>query len=162
LFKVWAIVLPVPFVAPVIPPVIVPTVQLNVLGAVALSGMFVAVLLQIANVDGTPVIAGVGLTVTVIVYGAAAGQLPPVEVGVTMYSTVPAVALLGLVNVCVIVAPLPALAPVMLPVIVPIVQLNVLGAVALSGMFVAVLLQIANVDGTPVTTGVGFTVTVTV
>jgi hypothetical protein len=67
LVNVCAIVLPVPFVAPVIPPVIVPTVQLNVLGAVALSGMFVAVLLQIAKVDGTPVTTGVGLTVTVTV-----------------------------------------------------------------------------------------------
>src|SRR5205085_3095927 len=78
------------------PPVIVPIVHANVLGAVALSGMFVAVLLQIAAVDGTPVTCGVGFTVTVIVYGAAAGQLPPVDVGVTRYCTVPAVALLGL------------------------------------------------------------------
>ena len=81
------------------PPVTVPIVHANVLGAVAFSGMLVAVLLQIACVAGTPVITGVGLTVTVIVYGAAAGQLPPVDVGVTIYSTVPAVALLGLVSV---------------------------------------------------------------
>ena len=48
-------------------PVIVPTVQVNVLGAVAFNAIFVAVLLQIATVDGTPVTTGVGLTVTVIV-----------------------------------------------------------------------------------------------
>lgn len=65
LFKVWAIVLPLPPLAPVIPPVIAPIVQLNVLGAVALNGIFVAVLLQIANVAGTPVTTGVGCTVTV-------------------------------------------------------------------------------------------------
>jgi hypothetical protein len=62
-----------------------PIVQANVLGAVAARGMFVAVLLQMATVAGTPVIAGVGLTVTVIVYELLAGQLPPVEVGVTRY-----------------------------------------------------------------------------
>jgi hypothetical protein len=140
----------------------VPIVQANVLGAVADRGMFVAVLLQIATVAGTPVITGVGFTVTVITYGALDGQLPPVEVGVTRYSTVPEVALLGFVNVCAIVLPVPADAPVMLPVIVPIVHAKVLGAVAVNGMFVAVLLQIANVEGTPVTTGVGFTVTVIV
>jgi hypothetical protein len=56
--------------------------------------------------------------------------------------------------------PLPALAPEMPPVIAPIVQLNVLGAVALSGIFVVVLLQMATVAGTPVITGLGLTVTV--
>ena len=81
--------------------------------------------------------------------------MPAVDVGVTRYSTVPGVALLGLFSVCAMVLPLPALAPVMPPVIVPIVQANVLGAVALSAMFVAVLLHIATVEGTPVTTGVG-------
>jgi hypothetical protein len=162
LLNVCAIVLPLPALAPVMLPVIVPIVQANVLGAVAVKGIFVAVLLQIATVDGTPVTTGVGLTVTVIVYGALAGQLPPVEVGVTRYSTVPAVALLGLDKVWAMVLPLPALAPVILPVIVPIVQSNVLGAVAFKGIFVAVLLHIATVAGTPVTTGVGFTVTVIV
>ena len=70
--------------------------------------------------------------------------------------------MLGLVSVCAIVLPVPALAPVMLPVIVPMLQLNVLGAVAFNGIFVAVLLQIATAEGTPVTSGIGFTVTVTV
>jgi hypothetical protein len=71
-------------------------------------------------------------------------------------------ALLGLVNVCAIVLPLPAAAPVTPPVTVPMVQLNVLGALAVKGILVAVLLQIESVAGTPVTTGVGLTVTVTV
>jgi hypothetical protein len=43
LFKVCAIRLPVPAVAPVIPPVIVPTVHANVLVALAVNAMFVAV-----------------------------------------------------------------------------------------------------------------------
>jgi hypothetical protein len=58
------------------------------------------------------------------------------------------------------VLPLPALAPEILPVMAPIVQAKVLGAVAVKGMFVAVLLQIAAVAGTPVIAGVEFTVTV--
>lgn len=57
---------PAPAVAPVIPPVMVPMVQLNVLAVVDVSAMFVAVLLQIAAVFGV-VTAGVGFTVTVIV-----------------------------------------------------------------------------------------------
>jgi hypothetical protein len=67
LFKVCAIVEPDPFDAPVIPPVIVPIVHANVLGALAVKGIFVAVLLQIESVGATPVITGVGFTVTVIV-----------------------------------------------------------------------------------------------
>jgi uncharacterized protein (DUF433 family) len=160
LMSVCEIVLPLPAAAPVIPPVTVPMVHANVLGAVAVKGILVAVLLQIATVAGTPAIAGVGLTVTVIVYGALAAQLPTVEVGVTRYWTVPAVVLLGLPSVCAMVLPLPALAPVMLPVIVPMVHANVLGAVAVNGILVAVLLQMAAVAGTPVITGRGFTVTV--
>jgi hypothetical protein len=67
------------------PPVIVPIVQVNVLGVVAVRLMFVAVLLHIAAVAGTPVTCGVGLTVTVTVYAPAAGQLPAVDVGVIKY-----------------------------------------------------------------------------
>jgi hypothetical protein len=79
--------------------VIVPIVHVNVLGAVAVSGMFVVELLHIATVEGTPVICGSGLTVTIILYGADATQLPPVEVGVTRYSTVPATAFPGFTSV---------------------------------------------------------------
>jgi hypothetical protein len=84
-----------------------------------------------------------------------------VEVGVTIYSTVPAVLLLGLLSVWLIVLPEPALAPVILPVIVPTVQVKVLGALAVSKMFGPVPLHVAAVDAF-VTTGVGFTVTVIV
>jgi hypothetical protein len=66
LVNVWAIVAPELFVAPVIPPVIVPTVHVNVLAAVAVSAIFVAVALQIVTVLAV-VTTGVGLTVTVIV-----------------------------------------------------------------------------------------------
>jgi hypothetical protein len=69
--------------------------------------------------------------------------------------------LLGLVRVCAIVLPDDPVAPVILPVIVPTVQVNVLGAVAVNAMFVAVPLQIAAVLAV-VTAGVGLTVTVMV
>jgi hypothetical protein len=141
-------------------PVIVPTVQVNVLAAVAVNAILVAVPLQIAAVFAV-VTAGVGLTVTVIVYGAPGHAVVAVDVGVTIYCTVPAVALLGLVSVCAMVLPDPALAPVMLPVIVPTVQLNVLAAVDVNAMFVAVPLQIEAVLAV-VTAGVGLTVTVIV
>jgi hypothetical protein len=85
LTSVCAIVDPLPALAPVIPPVIVPIVHANVLGAVAVNGIFVAVLLQIDAVAGTPVITGLGFTVTVMVYAELAGHKPPVEVGVTRY-----------------------------------------------------------------------------
>jgi hypothetical protein len=58
---------------------------LNVLGDVAVNEIFVVVLLHIATAEGTPVIWGIGFTVTVITYGVLAAQLPPVEVGVTRY-----------------------------------------------------------------------------
>ena len=82
-----------------IAPVTAPIVHVYVLGAVELNAMFVAVLLQILVVDGTPDICGVGLTVTTTLYGADEGQLPVVLVAVIKYSTVPAVALLGLISV---------------------------------------------------------------
>jgi hypothetical protein len=69
--------------------------------------------------------------------------------------------LLGLVNVCAIVLPEPALPPVMLPVIGPTVHVNVLGVLDARLMFVAVPLQIVAVAGV-VIDGVGFTVTVAV
>ena len=49
-------------------------------------------------------------------------QLPVVDVGVTEYTTEPAVEVLGLVNVCDIVAPELALEPVIAPVLVPSVH----------------------------------------
>jgi hypothetical protein len=139
------------------PPLIVPMVHANVLGALAVSAILVLVLLQIAVVAAF-VTAGVGFTVTVIVYGAPT-QLPVTEVGVTMYWTVPATALLGLVSTWFIVLPDPAEAPVIPPLIVPIVHVNVDGALAVNAMFGLVALQIVAVAEL-VTAGFGFTVTV--
>ncbi len=146
--------------APVIPPVTVPTVQLNVLAVDAINAMFVALPLQIAAVLAV-VTVGIGLTVTVIVYGDPAQPGVAVEVGVTMYCTVPAVVLLGLVSACAMVLPLPLDAPVIPPVTVPTVQLNVLEAVDVKAMLVAVPLQMAAVLRV-VTDGTGLTVTVIV
>ena len=74
----------------------VPIVQLKVLGALDVIVIFGLVPLHILTVAGLVTI-GLGLTVTVIVYGVPAHE-PVVDVGVIMYWTVPAVALLGLVS----------------------------------------------------------------
>jgi hypothetical protein len=150
---------PLPEDAPEMLPLMVPIVQLNVEGAVAASVMFGLVALQIAT-DAGLLTAGLGLTVTVIVNGAPA-QAPVVDVGVTIYSTLPAVALLGLVSVWLMVDPDPALAPVIPPFTAPIVHAKLLGALAVSAMFGPVPVQIDVADAL-VTAGVGFTVTVIV
>ncbi len=84
-------------VAPVTPPVIVPMVQVKLLAALAVKETLLPAPLHIVFVEAV-VTTGIGLTVTVIVVAAPA-HVPVVDVGVTMYSTVPALALLGLVNV---------------------------------------------------------------
>jgi hypothetical protein len=99
-----------------------------------------------------------GETVTVIVY-AELVQLPATAVAVTMYCTVPALVLLGLVNIWLMVLPDPGLAPVMLPVIAPMVQVVVLAALVVNEILVAVPVQIVLVLAV-VTAGWGFTVTV--
>jgi hypothetical protein len=159
LVKVWLMVLPLPAVAPVIPPLMVPIVHANVLAALAVREMLGPVPLQI-DVVAAFVTAGVGFTVTVMVYGAPT-QPPVTDVGVTMYCTVPAVALLGLVRVWLIELPDPAVAPVMAPVMVPTVQVKVLDALAVSDIPVPVPLQI-EVVAAFVTAGVGLTVIVIV
>jgi hypothetical protein len=158
--SVCAIVDPLPALAPVILPVIVPTVQVNELAALAVNAMLVVLPLQIVAVLAV-VTTGFGFTVTVIVYEGPGHAGLAVDVGITIYWTVPAVALEGLVSVCAIVEPLPPLAPVILPVIAPTVQVNVLAVLAVKEIFVAVPLQIAAVFAV-VTTGVGLTVTVIV
>jgi hypothetical protein len=87
--------------------------------------------------------------------------LPVVDVGVTIYSTVPADELPGLVSVWLMVVPDPAVAPEMLPVTAPIVHENVLAVVAVKAMFGLVPLQMETF-GVLVTAGVGLTVTVIV
>jgi hypothetical protein len=147
---------PPPAVAPVIPPVIVPTVHVKLAGALDVREMLVAVPLQISAV-GALVTTGVGFTVTVIEYGVPV-QPPVVDVGVTIYSTLPADELPGFVNVWLMVDPDPALAPEILPLIAPIVHVNVLGALEVSARFVLLPLQIDKEDAL-VTTGLGLTVT---
>lgn len=74
---------PDPALAPVIPPVIVPTVQLNVLGVDEVRLMLVVAPLQIVAV-ATVVTDGLGLTVTVIVKAVPVHD-PVTEVGVIIY-----------------------------------------------------------------------------
>jgi len=139
--------------------VIVPTLQANELGALAVRVMFGLVPLHVLAVAALVTVVA-GFTVTVIVYGAPA-HVPVVDVGVTIYSTDPAVDVLGLVRIWLIVAPVPAPAPVMLPVIVPTTQLKLLGTLAVRLMFGPVPLQVLAVVAL-VTVGVGLTVTVMV
>ena len=81
---------------PVIPPLMGPIVQLNVLDVLDVRVMLGANPLQIVSV-GKFVTIGVGSTITVMVNDGP-GQLA-VEVGVTIYGTVPDVVLLGLVSI---------------------------------------------------------------
>ena len=77
-------------------PVIVPSVQVKVLARLAVNEILVLVPLQIVF-PAELVTAGGGFTVTVIVDAAPVHE-PVVEVGVTIYCTVPATVLLGLVS----------------------------------------------------------------
>ena len=79
------------------PPAIVPIVHVNVLGALAVKLILGPVPLQVVAMLDI-VTTGFGFTATVMVKGVP-GQEPSVEVGVTIYCTVPAVVLLGLVSV---------------------------------------------------------------
>ena len=74
------IVLPDPELAPVIPPVIIPTDQVNVLGIEAFNDIFGPIPLQIIAVLAV-VTTGAGWTKTVIVNGVPT-QEPVTEVGV--------------------------------------------------------------------------------
>ncbi len=118
--KVCEIVAPELALAPVMEPVFVPRVQAYELVAEDDKEMFGFPTLHTDAVVAV-VTDGIGFTVTVIVVGEPT-QLPVVEVGVTTYSTDPDAELLGLVNVCDIVAPELALAPVIEPVFVPSVH----------------------------------------
>ncbi len=89
--------LPVPAVAPVMPALTVPIVHAKLLGTLEVRLIFVTSPLQTVSVF-IFVTAGLGLTDTVIVKGAP-GHEPVVDVGVTIYSTVPTDVLLGLVSV---------------------------------------------------------------
>ena len=74
---------PDPLLAPVIPPVMVPTVHENELGVEADKAISGLVPLHIVAV-ASDVIVGLGFTVTVIVWEVPS-QFPVIEVGVTIY-----------------------------------------------------------------------------
>jgi len=154
--RIWLIVLPEPAEAPVILPVIVPTAHVKLLGALAVKAIFGPVPLQVLAVAAV-VTTGVGLTATTILLAAPIHK-PVIEVGVTRYSTVPAVALLGLVRTWLIVLPEFGVAPVIPPVTAPIVHAKVLGVLAVNAIFGPVPLQVLAV-AVFVTAGVGLTVT---
>jgi hypothetical protein len=100
------------------------------------------------------------LTVTVILVGEPA-QEPTVDVGVTTYTMLPALELLGLVKVWLIVEPELALAPSIPPVLVPKVHAKVLATLAVRlilGLLPEQILAVLAV----VTFGTGFTVTLIV
>ena len=157
--NVWLMAAPELALEPVIPPVMVPIVQLKLLATLEVKVMPVETPLQILFVD-VLVTTGVGFTVTVILYGLPA-HVPPVDVGVTTYSTLPVAELLGFVKVWLIVDPEPAAEPVTPPTIVPIVHVKLLAALDVRLILLEAPLQIVLVAAF-VTTGVGFTVTVIV
>jgi hypothetical protein len=150
--RIWLIVLPEDALPPVILPVTGPNVQAKLLGELAVKTMPGAVPLHVTAVAAL-VTAGVGFTVTVIVKAGPTHD-PVVDVGVTRYSTVPAVELLGLVRIWLIVPPEAALAPVILPVIVPIVQAKLLGKLEVKMILGPVPLHVLTVDEL-VTDGLG-------
>lgn len=76
---------------------------------------------------------------------------PAIEVGTTIYCTVPKVLLLVFVNTWLMVLPEPADAPVIFALTAPIVQVKVLGVVTVRGIFGLVLLQIVAVGGSVIT-----------
>jgi len=85
---------------------------------------------------------------------------PAVETGVTLYTILPSVVLLGLISTWLIDEPELADAPEILPVLVPNVQLKLLGILAVRAIPEPVPLHIALVAEL-VTEGKGFTVKVT-
>lgn len=150
---------PDPGLAPLTPPVIVPMIQVKLLGTLAVRLILGLVPLQV-DVVAELVIVGAGLTVTVIVKDAPA-QVPVIETGVTMYSTDPGVLALGLFRIWLMTEPDPALAPVMPPATVPMVQLKLLETLEVKVIFGLTPLQAVTVPGF-VTIGAGYTVTVIV
>jgi hypothetical protein len=159
LVRIWFIVPPEPAPAPVILAAIVPIVHVKLLAALDVKVIAGPEPLQVTAVAPF-VTAGVGFTVTVIVKADPVHD-PTVEVGVTIYSTVPATELLGLVSTWLIAPPEPALAPVIPPEIVPIVHIKLPGTLDANVIFGLVPLQVLAVAGL-VTMGVASTVTVVV
>ena len=145
-------ILPPAAVAPVIPPVIIPMVHVKVQGTDEVRTRFCGMSLHTELVAGF-VTTGVGFTVTVIVNDGPE-QVPAMETGVIINSTVPGTELLGLCSVWLIVVPVPAEAPVIPPIILPKVQVYALGVVEVTGMFNGWSLQ-TDAAGELVMAGVG-------
>ena len=152
-------IVPEPALAPVIPPVTVPSVQAKVLGTLEVRLILGLAPLQIVALAGL-VTVGDGVIVNVIVNGVPI-QVPAIEVGVTMYSMVPGADGLGLFKTWLIVDPEPAIAPVIPPLLVPIIQVKVEAIEAVSERLVLAPLQILAAAEL-VITGAGLTVTVIV
>jgi hypothetical protein len=144
---------PEPGFAPVIFPVIVPTVHEKLLGTLAVKLTFTANPLQ-TDAEAAVVTAGNGVTVTVIVKADPTHE-PSVDVGVILYCTVPFAVWLVLFNMSLIVVPEPAVAPVIPPVMVPTVHVKVLGVFAVKLIFGPVPLHVLAVEAL-VTVGVWF------
>jgi hypothetical protein len=157
--SVWLMVAPEPALEPVIPPVIVPIVHAKLLATLDVRAMFGLIPLH-ALTEAVFVTTGIGSTVTVTVVAAPAHE-PEVDVGVTRYSILPELALLGLVKVWLIAVPELAVAPLMVPTLFPRVQLKLLAALAVSAILGLVPLHTVAVVAL-VRAGRGFTVTVIV
>jgi hypothetical protein len=158
LVSVCAIVVPVPETAPEIPAPL-PATQVNVVPAVRLLKLIDVVNPeQMVAEEGVATATGVGLTVTTIETGDPGQEFAE---GITLYVTVPAEAPVA-VNVCVMLAPLPA-APPEAAVCVGAAQLKVVPArFPDNEMLVAVPEQIDCEAGLGVATGNGLTVIGTV
>ena len=100
---------------------------------------------------------GVGFTVTVIVEAVPTHE-PAVDVGITIYCTLPATVWLGLVKNWLIVTSEPAIGSVIFPTIVPTVHTKLLGVLAVRDILVLVPLQILNAKEF-VIAGLGLTIT---
>jgi hypothetical protein len=88
---------PEPEIAPVMPPVIVPTAHVKLPGTLDVNAIPGLAPLQVLAVVAFRT-DGAGLTVIVIVNGVP-GHEPVVEIGVTIYATVPGNVLLGLISI---------------------------------------------------------------
>jgi hypothetical protein len=138
-------------------PIFVPIVHAKLLGADAVSVRLGLTPLQVLAVE-LFVTSGIGFTVTVM-FDAAPTQFVPVAVGVTIYTILPAVELLGFVRSWVIAGPAAAEAPLIVPVFVPRDHAKVLATLDVRVIPGLVPLQVLAVLEL-VTAGAGFTVTV--
>lgn len=153
----WFILVPEPFNAPVIPPVTVPTVQVNVLGTLAVRLILGLLPLHIRAVEEVVTI-GEGSTVTSRVKGCPVQDFVE-EYGVMIYCTTPGSVVPGLVRTWLITLPEPPSTPVIPEGFAPMVQEKLLDMEAERLMFAFSPLQMLKVFEL-VIVGDGKTVTV--